>query len=319
MLKELLKRERTYLDYFFSHLDINQMEKIFEVLKGCKGLLIFSGVGKSGLVAEKIALTMTSTGTRALFLSPNNALHGDIGIVSPEDVFILLSKSGESEELLQLLPFLRNRKVTLIGVTSNPASRLHKACDISVALPLQQELCPFGMAPTTSTTIQCIFGDILTVALMTEKKFSLDDYAQNHPSGRIGKRVSLKVNDIMVREEGIPTCRPDEKLMEILVRLSDKRCGCILIQDEMGILMGIFTDGDLRRSLQEQGPDVLYQEMRTLMNTTAKTIEPDVLAYDALKKMEQDQKHPITVLPVVDANKMICGIVKMHDLIQSGV
>lgn len=319
MLKELLQKEKSYIDYFFDKIDVAVAEKIVEVLEACQGVMIFSGIGKSGLVAEKIAMTMTSTGSRALFISPTNALHGDIGIVSEKDIFIFLSKSGESDELLQLIPTLRNKRVKIVGILSNPQSRLSRACDIFIDLPLQQELCPFDMAPTTSAVIQLIFGDLLAIALMRRKNFSLDEYVQNHPAGRIGKRISLRVSDLMIRGSSIPLCKPQDKLVDTLVELSNKRCGCVLVIDEAQALQGIFTDGDLRRSLQKHGASSLHLHMVDLMTKTARWIDSQSLAWDAMRQMEGDQKNAITVLPVLENNKKVIGLIKLHDIVQSGL
>lgn len=319
MLKELLQKEKSHIDYFFDNIDTNTAEKFVETLHACQGVMIFSGIGKSGLVAEKIAMTMTSTGSRALFISPTNALHGDIGIVSEKDIFVFLSKSGESDELLQLIPTLRNKRVKIVGIVSNPYSRLAKASDLFISLPLQQELCPFDMVPTTSAVIQLIFGDLLAVALMRKKNFSLDDYVQNHPAGRIGKRISLKVSDLMLRGVDVPLCKPADQLVDTLVELSNKRCGCVLVVDEMQSLQGIFTDGDLRRSLQKHGASSLHLPMKDLMTKTARWIDSQSLAWDAMRQMEGDQKNAITVLPVLEHNKKVIGLIKLHDIVQSGL
>lgn len=318
MLKELLLKEKSYLDYFFNKIDLAQAEKIVDVLNACNGVMIFSGVGKSGLVAEKIAMTMTSTGTRALFISPTNALHGDIGIVSSQDVFVFLSKSGESEELLQLIPALRNKKVKIIGIVSNAKSRLAKASDLYIDLPLEQELCPFDMVPTTSAVIQLIFGDLLAISLMRLKNFTIDEYVLNHPAGRIGKRISMKVSDLMITGSSLPLCQPQDTLGDTLVELSNKRCGCVLVVDEAQALQGIFTDGDLRRSLQKHGATSLHLKMGDVMTKTARSIAPEKLAFEAMREMEGDQKNAITVLPVLEEKKVV-GIIKLHDIIQSGL
>ena len=319
MLKELFAIEKNVLNKFFDTLDIQASEELLQILQDCKGLMFFTGVGKSGLVAEKIALTMTSTGSRAFYLSSANALHGDIGIVTDQDVFVMLSKSGESDELLQMIPFLRNKGVKLIAIVNQANSRLGKACDISIVLPMEKELCPFDLAPTTSTVIQMIFGDVLAIALMSLRRFSLAEYAMNHPAGRIGRRLTLKVKDLMLVNEAIPICYPQQKLMDILVELSDKKCGCVLIVKPDQYLQGIFTDGDLRRALQELGSAALETILQELMTKTPRTIGPQELAVHALQVMEGDQKKPITVLPVISEDRKVVGIVKMHDIIQSGL
>lgn len=319
MLKELFDKEREILNHFFDHLDLHTAERLVEVLKECKGLIIVTGVGKSGLVAEKIAQTMTSTGSRAFFLSPTNAMHGDIGIVSKDDIFLMISKSGESDELLQMIPFLRNRGVMPIAIVNNGNSRLAKACELCIVLPMEKELCPFDMVPTTSTVTQMIFGDALAVALMMHKNFSLLEYAVNHPAGKIGRRLTLRVKDLMLKGEDIPLCKPTDKLIDTLVELSNKRCGCVMIVDSQMQLLGIFTDGDLRRSLQKLGSKVLEAAMLDVMTKTARSIKSDEMGSQALLLMEADQKHPITVLPVTDEEGKVVGLIKMHDIVQSGL
>lgn len=319
VLKELLLKEQESLDHFFKNIDINALEKFTNFLNECKGLMIFSGVGKSALIAEKVAMTMTSTGSRAFFLSPNNALHGDIGIIGPDDIFIMFSKSGESDELLQLVPFIRNKGAKLAAIVTNPSSRLAKAVDYVLPLPAEKELCPFDLAPTTSSVIQLIVGDILAIALMNMKKFTVDDFAKNHPAGRIGRRILIRVKDLMISGQGVPLCSPKDKLVDSLLELSNKRCGCVLVVDENQKLEGIFTDGDLRRALQKYGAKALELRMEELMSRTPKWIESKELAWEALHIMEADQKRPITVLAVLDENKKVVGVIKMHDIVQSGL
>jgi arabinose-5-phosphate isomerase len=319
MLKELLHKQRAYTDHFFQDLDLEPVEQLVQLLLKCSGILFFTGVGKSGLVAKKIAVTMVSTGTRACYVSPIDAVHGDLGMVSSQDVFIMFSKSGESDELINLIPAIRNKGATLIGVVCNPHSRLAAACHATVNLPFQQELCPFDMAPTMSTTAQLLFGDLLSVALMRHKNFSLDEYALNHPSGRIGKRITLKVKDLMLVGQRVPLCYADDRLGDVLVELSNKRCGCILITNQESKLLGIFTDGDLRRTLQKVGGQVLEARMQDIMNPTPCFIGPEILAWDAMKRMEADYQKRIMVLPVVDHELKILGLLHMHDIIQSGL
>jgi arabinose-5-phosphate isomerase len=319
MIKELLNRQKKSLDYFFEHLNEADTQKIIDTIFKCKGIIYFTGVGKSALVAKKIALTLTSTGTRSLYLGATNALHGDLGIVSKEDIFIVISKSGESEELLNLIPFLRNRDIFVIGMVSFPNSRIAKACDQIIHLPLEKELCPHGLAPTTSSVIQMLFGDVLAIALMELKKFPLEQYRLNHPAGKIGKRLTIKVSDLMIVGEGIPFCHAEDKLVDELVELSNKKCGCLLVVDKNQHLLGIFTDGDLRRALQNHGSNALETKVGDLMIKTPKTIQANIMAYDALLQMEANQKSPIMVLPVVDDKKKVIGIIKMHDIVQAGV
>lgn len=318
-LMGLFEQEREIINHFFDEIDFSSLEQFVDVLKACTGMVILTGVGKSGLVAEKIALTLTSTGTRAFFLSPSNALHGDIGIVAKDDVFVMISKSGESDELLQLVPFLRNRGVKILSIINRPNSRLAKACDLTVHLPLQRELCPFDLVPTTSAITHMILGDVLAVCLMAQNDFGLDQYALNHPAGKIGRRLTFRVKDLMLSGQDIPLCRPDEKLVDTLVELSNKKCGCVLVTDNTHRLLGIFTDGDLRRSLQNRGSKALDGTIGEFMSTTPKQIAPNAMASQALEVMEGDQKRPVTVLPVVDEAGIVVGIIKLHDILQSGI
>jgi arabinose-5-phosphate isomerase len=264
-------------------------------------------------------MTMTSTGSRAFFLSATNALHGDIGIIGPDDIFIMISKSGESDELLQLVPFIRNKGIKIGAMVTNTSSRLARAVDFFLTLPLEKELCPFDLAPTTSTVIQMIVGDVIAIALMELRKFTVDDFAKNHPAGRIGRRILIRVQDLMISGSGIPLCHPRDKLVDTLVELSNKRCGCVLVINDDKELLGIFTDGDLRRALQKQGAKALDSKMEDLMTRTPRWIAAKELAWEALHLMEADQKHPIMVLAVLDDSKKVVGIIKMHDIVQSGL
>jgi arabinose-5-phosphate isomerase len=320
MLQELLDAKQQYLSHFFDHLDLEQANKILNQCLSCEGTIFFSGIGKSGLVAKKIAATLAATGSKSHFLCPVDALHGDIGLVDASDIVILLSKSGETDELLNLIPHLQAKKACLIGVASNPSSRLVKACQLSIDLPLKQELCPFDLAPTTSTTIQMIFGDLLAMAMMQQKQFTIQQYALNHPAGRIGKRAALKVEDLMLVGAELPICKPQELVLNILVELSNKRCGCVLVVSEDNQLLGIFTDGDLRRSIEKFKGAALEKPLEELMTRSPKWITPDILLWDAMKLMENKaEKKEIMVLPVLTDDKKVVGLIKLHDIIQAGL
>lgn len=315
----LFQNTKELIGNFFNTFDPSIIDTLVEKIRNSTGLIFFTGVGKSGLVAQKIAVTMTSTGTRALFLSPTDSLHGDIGLVGKGDIVFLLSKSGESDELLSMLPYLRNKEAEIIAVVCSKNNRLAKASHEIVYLPLTKELCPYNMAPTISTTIQLMFGDILAISLMEAKRFTDNDFSQNHPAGKLGKRALMKVKDLMVQGDSLPLAHGNDKLIDILVELSDKRAGCVLVQDDEGKLLGIFTDGDLRRALQAKGAKILDLPLRDIMTANPKKTHPDLLIVESLKTMEADQKHPITVLPVVDGENNIKGLIKLHDIIQAGV
>lgn len=319
MLRELMKNGQQYIDHFFQHLDLDATEKLLDELENCNGTIFFSGIGKSEVMAKKIAVTMTSTGTKALFMAPTNALHGDIGMLAEGDLFIMLSRGGETEELLNLVPYVRNKGAKTIAIVSDPKSSLSRICDMSIGLPLARELCPFNLVPTTSTQIQMIFGDLLTIALMKRKNFTLDKYAENHPSGKIGRRITTKVEDLMLRNEALPTCAPDDLLLNALVELSKKRCGCVMVIDKERHLLGVFTDGDLGRALNAHGGEVLKNPMSKMMKTNPKCISKEKLAWEAVQEMESNPAHPITVLAVTDESHKLLGLIKMHDILQAGI
>jgi arabinose-5-phosphate isomerase len=318
MIQELLKEQRRYLSAYFDRLDCQKAETILRLLQACQGTVVLSGVGKSGHIAQKLAATFLSTGTKAFFLDPTHAVHGDLGYVTESDVFLALSKSGESQELLELVPFVRKRKSPCIALVSCENSRLAQACDHFIVLPVEHELCPYNIAPTTSTAVQLLFGDCLAIALMKIKKMSLSDFALNHPGGFIGRKISLKVADLMQSADALPLCRPDDRLIHVLPELSGKRCGCLLVVDELQQLKGIFTDGDLRRSLEQMGSAALESALEELMTSNPRWTSPDRLAWEAMRQMEKDPLHPIMVLPVLD-DRRIVGLLRMHDILQAGL
>ncbi len=319
VLEELFRKQKEFLDGFYANFNLNQIEPLISKIIAHEGVVFFSGVGKSGLVAQKIALTMVSTGTRSLFMSPVDAVHGDMGMICSNDVFIMLSKSGESTEMNGLIPAIRNKGGYIVGVVCDMNSQLAKQADITILLPFKSELCPFDMVPSMSTTFQLLFGDLLALSLMKIKKFTLSEYALNHPSGRIGKRITLRVKDLMLTGNKLPICKPMDRLHEILVELSNKRCGCILIVDSEMRLIGIFTDGDLRRALQKHGENSLNLRMDEIMTPTARYTNPDILAWDAMKLMEEDYKRRITNMPVLDVNSKVVGLIQLHDIVQMGL
>lgn len=315
MLQTLFRDQRQYLNQFFDLIDHTQSQRVLDKLLACQGVIILSGVGKSGHIAEKIATTFSSTGTRSLFLSPANALHGDIGFISSKDLFLVFSKSGESKELIELLPHVQKKGATTIAVVSVAHSTLTKLSDLSIVLPIQREICPYNLAPTTSTAAQLIFGDCLAVALMHAKQFSVTDFAANHPSGSLGRKISFKVADLMLKGADVPLCKPSDQLLHVLHELSLKRCGCLLAVDEHRFLKGIFTDGDLRRAIQSKGPNALSLPVSELMTPSPKTVSSNKLALEAAKIMEEDPVRPITVLPVLEEGKVV-GLIRMHDILQ---
>jgi len=318
MIKELLEESKKNLDHFFQNINPSEVDSLVNLCFSCKGLIVCTGVGKSGIIAEKIATTLASTGTKALYLPTLNFLHGDIGILSEGDIVIMLSKSGESEELVNLIPFIRRKKAKIIGVTSSTSSRLFRQSDSQIFLPMEKELCQFDLVPTTSTQLQLLFGDVLAVALMKLRNFNLQEYALNHPSGTIGKKMTLTVQDLMIKGSNLPVCRRKDKLSDVLLELTRKKCGTLLVLGENEELEGIFTDGDLRRALQQHGTEVLRQEIDTLMTHSAISVESESLAWDAMQHMQKDANKWVMVTPVVKNNRVV-GLLRMHDIIQAGL
>lgn len=318
MFKDLFEVQRRSLDLFFDRLDIQAFEKLVSLCAQCRGTMIFTGVGKSGVIAQKISQTLLSTGTKAIFLSPMDALHGDIAMVSDSDLFFCLSKSGQTKELLDLIPYVQMRKAKTVALSCHKDSDLAKQTDISIYLPMDKELCPFNLAPTISTTVQLLFGDALAVALMNIKQISLNEYAFNHPAGSIGKKTSIYVEDLMIQKENVPTCLAENTLMEIVAELSAKKCGCIIVIDQEKKALGVFTDGDLRRGLERQGEQILHKKIKELMTSEFLFTEKKKLAWEALQSMERDPQKLVSVLPVLEKEKLV-GIIRIHDILQTGI
>lgn len=317
MIGTLFTQLQDHLRFFFQNVSHFQMEQIVDLLLQTKGKIFLTGVGKSGHIAQKIAATLSSTGTISFFLSPSDALHGDLGMIGKDDVVIMLSKSGESLELLQLISPIRRKKALILSFVSSSESRLAKESDFSITLPVEKELCPYDIAPTTSTIVQLIFGDCLAIALMQKKEFSLLDFASNHPAGMIGRKIALKVLDLMLKEEELPLCKKSDILIDLLHELSIKRSGCLLVVENKKLL-GIFTDGDLRRILHQLGSKGLHLPIEEVMTKSYRYTHSTTLAIDALHEMEKDLDHPITVLPVID-NQRLVGLIRMHDILQAGL
>ena len=317
MLKEIFTRERQFLNYFFDHINMEEAEHVLAQLLSVKGMIIFTGVGKSGVIAEKLSKTMMSTGTRAVYLSAQEALHGDIGIATKDDVVILLSKSGKGTEIVNLAKSFNKRGVHSIGWVSDRGGELESIVDYTMHLPLEGEICPFGLAPTTSTALQLIFGDCLAVALMQASKFSLDQYALNHPAGSIGKLIAESVSDVMVEGDRLPLCSEDIFLKEALFTLTEKKLGVIFSYNSEGDFSGIFTDGDLRRLIEKNGCDVLNRQLKEVVNRNYLVIEKDELTSKALGIMEGEERK-ILVLPVVDGKKVI-GAIHMHHILSANI
>ena len=287
------------------------------LLARCRGKVIVTGVGKSGLIAQKIAATLSSTGTPAVHLDPSEALHGGLGLVQKGDVLIAVGKSGESDELNALLPRLRGIGAQLIAVTANPSSTLARAAALVLLTPVKTEACPHDLAPTCSTTAALAVGDALAVALMSLRGFSREHFALNHPGGRIGRRLTLKVSDIMRGGEDNPIVRSDVSAVTMLMEMTRLRAGAVSVVDGRGRLLGLITDFDIRRGL-EKGLDIRKLPVASIMNRRPTTIAPTALAARAVEIME-GRKNPFNVLPVVDARGRSVGMIQIHDLRARGL
>jgi arabinose-5-phosphate isomerase len=283
-----------------------------QIVAGAKGRLIVSGVGKSGLIARKIAATFTSTGTPATFLHPVDSLHGDLGIVGRDDVAILLSKSGESDELFGLVEQLQRLGVPIVAVTGAPESALARAATVVLDAGRAEEACAETLAPTTSTTVALALGDALAVTVLEEKGFSRDQFAALHPGGMLGRRLLLRVRDVMLATD-LPLLRPDRPMRECIVLLAEKR-GTVAVVNERSELAGVVTAGDLTR-LMERTADFLETRVDMVMTKTPKTTTLDTVASAAVELME---RHGIMALPVVDGGRKVVGMVHLHDLMKAG-
>ena len=287
-----------------------------EHMLGCKGRIVVTGMGKSGHIGGKIAATLASTGTPAFFVHPGEASHGDLGMITQQDVVLALSNSGETDEILTILPLIKRLGVPLIALTGNPDSRLAEEADVHLDVSVDKEACPLGLAPTSSTTATLVMGDALAVSLLESRGFTANDFALSHPGGRLGKRLLLHVQDIMHTGEGIPRVGEAASLSDALVEMTQKGLGMTVITGPDEQVMGVFTDGDLRRVLDHGEVNVRALNIADCMIQNPKTIRPDQLAAEALQLMDTKR---INALPVVDEQHRLIGAINMHDLLRAGV
>jgi arabinose-5-phosphate isomerase len=297
----------------------DEIERVVQLLADCKGKIVILGVGKSGIIGQKIAATMTSTGTGALYLHPSDALHGGIGIVNSDDVVMILSNSGETDEIIAMLPYLKRRQVPIIALVGNVNSTLARRAAAFIDGSVDQEACPLNLAPTTSTTVALALGDALAMTLMQVKGLTPDDFAVNHPAGQLGKRLTLTVADLMHSDADNPTIALSAIWVDAVKVISAGGLGAVNVVDEAGRLAGIITDGDLRRAIQRSEPDSLRNlRSHELMTRDPTVASPELLAYDALQLME-DRPSQISVLPVVDSEGICVGLIRLHDIVRSGL
>lgn len=304
---------------------LEQVERIDELFKAavemimaCPGRTVITGMGKSGIIGRKMAATLASTGTPSFYLHPAEGIHGDLGMVTEGDVVIALSNSGETGEVLHILPSLRRIGAKLIAMVGNPNSTLAKNSDIVLNVGVTREACPLGLAPTSSTTAALAYGDALALALLSKRKFTASQFAVFHPGGSLGRKLLLTVEDIMHSGTENPLVKADISVQDALFVITDKGLGAVSVVDDDNKMLGVLTDGDIRRGLSK-GVDFLKRPVTELMTASPKTITKEKLAAQALHIMESNRPKPITVLPVVDAENHVIGLLHMTDLVRQGV
>ncbi len=313
---EILKLESAAIDRAAVNLDRSSVESALDILGSCKGKVIVCGVGKSGVIGQKIAQTLTSTGTVSVFVNPSDALHGGLGVVAGGDVVIALSNSGETDEMLTILPTFRQRGIAIIAIVGNLESTLARQSDAVLDASVDKEACPLNLAPTTSTTVALAIGDALAMALMDAKGLTAEDFAANHPAGRLGKRLTLAVSDLMHES---PNVALSANWLDVVKAISKNALGAVNVIDDGSKLLGIITDGDLRRTIESTSPDMFPSLTAANMMTAAPIASsPEMLAFDALRLME-DRPSQISVLPVVDADGVCVGLLRLHDVVRSGL
>jgi arabinose-5-phosphate isomerase len=286
-----------------------------DILMGCKGRVVVTGMGKSGHIGNKIAATLASTGTPAFFVHPGEASHGDLGMITAGDVVIALSNSGTTGELITILPLLKLLAVPVIALTGNPNSELATTADVHLNVGVAEEACPLNLAPTSSTTVTLVMGDALAIALLEARGFTANDFALSHPGGALGRRLILKIDSIMHTGDSIPKISLGSALSGALLEMSSKTRGMTTVVDQAGVLAGIFTDGDLRRAI-DRGIDIHKCPIDDIMTRNCRTIKPGTMAAEALRIMEDNK---ITVLVAVNEDGQPVGVIHTHDLLKAGV
>jgi arabinose-5-phosphate isomerase len=292
-----------------------RFEKACELLLACKGRIVVTGMGKSGHIANKLAATFSSTGSPAFFMHPGEASHGDLGMITRQDTVVAISHSGNTHEIVTLLPLLKRLEVPLIALTGNADSILAKTADVNLDVSIEQEACPLGLAPTTSTTVSLVMGDALAIALLQARGFSAEDFALSHPGGTLGKKLLLRIDELCHTGSQLPLTNQNAVISEALIEVTDKKLGMTCVIDNQGYLVGVYTDGDVRRTLTRQF-DINTTPIREVMTKNARTIHKGMLAAEALAIM---QKYSITSLVVIDDDNRPHAVLHLHDLLRAGV
>ncbi len=314
--RAVLRTEAQAIEALAEALD-ERFAKAAELICDCEGKVVTCGVGKSGMAARKLAATLSSTGTSAVFLHAGEALHGDLGVVHPGDVLILVSKSGESDEIVRLLPSIEAIGPTVVAITGSPESRIAQAADLVLECRVEREADALNLAPTASAIAAQALGDALAIAVAERKKLTPERFALSHPGGALGRRLTIKVEHLMHSGDEHPVAHPETPIRDVLVEMTSKAMGAVNIVDEEGCLVGIITDGDMRRAIQRHG-NVLDLEAADIMTRTPITVELGTMAIDALRLME-NRPSQIMVLPVVDSDGKAVGIIRLHDVVKAGL
>ncbi len=313
--KRVLKIEADAVSALIERLD-STFEKAVDIIYNSKGRIVVTGMGKSGLIGKKIAATLASTGTPAFFLHPAEAGHGDLGMVTSGDTIVAISNSGETEELIGLLPFLKRFGISLISMTGNPDSTLSKAADVVLDVSIAEEACPLGIVPTASTTAAMAMGDAIAVALLTKRGFKKEDFACFHPGGNLGKRLLIRVKDLMHTGAALPLVSPETPMIKAVMEISSKKLGVTIVADADNRILGIVTDGDLRRGIEKWDKAFFDMKAGEVMTRNPKTISEEELAAKALSIMENKS---ITSLTVPDSEGKAKGIIHLHDILRQGI
>jgi len=313
--KQVLKIESESIQALINRID-DTFVKAVNLLDKCKGRVVITGIGKSGIIGKKISATLASIGVPSIFLHAADGTHGDLGMITSNDIVIAISNSGESEEILNLLPAIKRFNVTLVSMTGNLNSTLAKKSNIVLNISVKEEACPLGLVPTASTTATMALGDALAMALLDKRGFKEEDFAVLHPSGSLGKKLLIQVDDLMHIGSNIPIINKDAPLKDVIMEISSKKLGMAIVVNQDDKVLGIITDGDLRRLMEKKEKDIFKTTAEEMMSTNPKTIEKNALAARALQIME---KNSITSLIITNGSKGPSGIIHLHDILKAGV
>lgn len=314
-LNEVFEIEIDTLKTVKNNINKKEFEHIVTLIKNCKGKVVFIGIGKSGIIAKKISATLSSTGTRSVYLHPIEGMHGDFGIIEKKDCIFIISKSGKTEEICSIFPFFKSQKLPIISITADKNSEIAKKSDLSLYMKIDKEACPLNLAPTSSTTASLVIGDALAVALMRSRNFNKEAFAMYHPAGTLGKRLLFRVKDIMRKGDDNPKVHLENSFTQILQMITSKSLGASSVVDKDKRLIGLITDYDIRTNLNEK---IFNKKAKDIMNPNPTYINENMMAIDALILMEEREK-PFNVLPVINDEHECVGMIRLHDLIKAGL